>query len=393
MAAEISVERLMAVMRDFDEFGGASIELVAWELGEPPSLLTAAWSRAIADGLLEPAGVDSVFGEPLWRLMPGLTGGERRPDVSVIVPARDAAATLGRTLAALGRQRFGGDFEVIVVDNGSIDGTAAVARAAPDRILVLERARGEGPAAARNAGAAVARAPILAFTDADCEPAEGWLAAGVGALDRADLVQGAVAPPPGASVGPFDRTVWVGGESLYEAASLFVRLSWWERVGGFQELTPGAGHDAPFGEDAWFGWRVRRAGGRAAFCPGARVHHAVFTRGARGFIAERRRLDRFPSLAARIPELRRERFYAGSFLSRRTAALDAALLGCALAVASRRPALGLAAAAPYAALVVARAARWGPRLGPRVAAVEIAADLVGAAALVRGSIAARSLLI
>lgn len=319
------------------------------------------------------------------------------PDVSVIVPARDAAATLGRTLEALRRQRFDGEFEVIVVDNGSLDGTAAVAtsaEAAPGVVgRVVERARGEGPAAARNAGVAVSRAQVLAFTDADCEPVPGWLAAGVGALDRADLVQGAVAPPPGAQLGPFDRTVWVAGESLYEAASLFVRRAWWERVGGFLELAPGAGADAPFGEDAWFGWRVRRAGGRATFCADARVDHAVFPRDARGFIAERRRLARFPLLAARIPELRRERFYAGSFLSRRTAALDAALLGCALAAALRRPSLGIGAAIPYAALVARSAGRWGPRIGPRVAAAEIAGDLVGAAALVRGSVEARSLLI
>jgi hypothetical protein len=68
MIDEISVDQLMVVMRDFDEFGGASIELVAWELGEPPSRLDAAWSRAVAEGMLEPAGVDSVFGEPIWRL-------------------------------------------------------------------------------------------------------------------------------------------------------------------------------------------------------------------------------------------------------------------------------------------------------------------------------------
>jgi hypothetical protein len=68
MGAEISVERLLEVMRDFDEFGGASIELVAWELGSPVSDLSTAWAQAIADGLLEPAGLDSVFGEPLWRL-------------------------------------------------------------------------------------------------------------------------------------------------------------------------------------------------------------------------------------------------------------------------------------------------------------------------------------
>ena len=68
MIDEISVDQLMVVMRDFDEFGGASIELVAWELGAPPSRLDAAWSRAVAEGMLEPAGVDSVFGEPIWRL-------------------------------------------------------------------------------------------------------------------------------------------------------------------------------------------------------------------------------------------------------------------------------------------------------------------------------------
>jgi hypothetical protein len=68
MTAEISLERLMAVMRDFDEFGGASLELVAWELGEPPSRISAAWTKAVDEGVLEPAGVDSVFGEPLWRL-------------------------------------------------------------------------------------------------------------------------------------------------------------------------------------------------------------------------------------------------------------------------------------------------------------------------------------
>jgi glycosyltransferase involved in cell wall biosynthesis len=319
--------------------------------------------------------------------------GGHTPEVSVIIPARDAAATLGRTLAALQGQRFEGDFEVIVVDNGSLDATAAVARAAPLGPRVVERRRGEGPAAARNAGVTVSRAPILAFTDADCEPAPGWLAAGVDALARADLVQGTVAPAAGAHVGPFDRTVWVAGGSLYEAASLFVRRSWWERVGGFQELLAGAGNGAPFGEDAWFGWRVRRAGGRADLCPEARVEHAVFPRDARGFIAERRRFANFPPLAARVPELRRERFFAGSFLSRRTAAFDVALLGCALAAGAGRPRLALTAAIPYAALVAASAGRWGPRLGPRVAAVEVVADFVGAVALVRGSVAARSLLL
>jgi glycosyltransferase involved in cell wall biosynthesis len=305
------------------------------------------------------------------------------PDVSVIVPARDAASTIGATLQALAEQQFGGDYDVIVVDNGSRDETADVARRAGVR--VLQRQRGEGPAAARNAGAQDAQATVLAFTDADCLPAPGWLAAGVRALAGADLVQGPVSPPPGFAAGPFDRTVWVESEGLYETANLFVRREWWECVGGFRELLSSDSEQAPFGEDAWFGWRARRAGARSAFASDALVHHAVLPRPAREFVAERRRLEHFPALAARIPELRTERFYARWFLSKRTAALDAALLGTAASLIARRPALALAAAAPYAVLVAHGAAGWGSRLGPRVAAVSVAADLVGAAALVRGS--------
>src|SRR5205823_3162308 len=65
--------------------------------------------------------------------------------------------------------------EVVVVDDASTDATAATARDAGARVVRLERAG--GPAAARNAGVAATSAPLLAFTDADCEPAPGWLAA------------------------------------------------------------------------------------------------------------------------------------------------------------------------------------------------------------------------
>jgi glycosyltransferase involved in cell wall biosynthesis len=311
--------------------------------------------------------------------------------VSVIVPARDAAATIPDTLAALSAQRFDRPYEVIVVDNGSRDETAQIARRAG--VTVIERQRGEGPAAARNAGAEAAAAPMLAFTDADCRPTPGWLTAGVRALERADLVQGAVTPPVDASFGPFDRTVWVSDEGLYETANLFVRREWWRRVGGFRELFSDDGESAPFGEDAWFGWRARDAGARTAFAPDALVHHAVFPRHAGEFVLDRRRLDRFPALAARVPQLRDRRFFGRWFLSRRTAALDAALAGGAAAVLARRPSMAIAAAAPYAVVVASEAAGWGPRVGPRVALVSMAADLVGATALVRGSLRWRTLVL
>jgi hypothetical protein len=60
--------RVLDVLDDFDSFGGASEELVAWELGIEPSAVTDTWRRAIERGLLAPAARDSIFGEEMWRL-------------------------------------------------------------------------------------------------------------------------------------------------------------------------------------------------------------------------------------------------------------------------------------------------------------------------------------
>lgn len=86
---------------------------------------------------------------------------------SVIVPARNCAAMLRRSLSALGASTLPRDqWELIVVNDGSIDDTAATAAAFADRVLTL--ADGPlGPAAARNRGAEIARGEILVFVDAD----------------------------------------------------------------------------------------------------------------------------------------------------------------------------------------------------------------------------------
>lgn len=96
------------------------------------------------------------------------------PRVSVVVPARDAATTLGECLRALAAQTLAAkDYEVIVVvDRDSADGSAAIARAAGVRVLVSARS---GAAAARNTGVAAARGEWIAFTDADCVPSRTWL--------------------------------------------------------------------------------------------------------------------------------------------------------------------------------------------------------------------------
>lgn len=303
--------------------------------------------------------------------------------ISVVVPARNAAATLPHTLAALAAQRIDTTVDLVVVDDASTDATPALVEAAGARLVRQERSL--GPAAARNAGVAVSAGDALAFTDADCRPAPDWLARGLAALSRADLVQGTVRPVPDAPLGPFDRTLWVTrATGLFESANLFVTRALFERVGGFPG---GLAHEAgkEMGEDVAFGWAAVRAGARTAFAADAIVHHEVFARGARGFVAEYERRRFFPPLTRRVPELRDAFLYRRFFLNRRTAAFDLAVAGAATATVTRRPA-ALLAAAPYARLV-----RWQLRAeGGRVTAAHVAADAVGAAALLRGSLAART---
>ena len=94
--------------------------------------------------------------------------GSERPEVSAIIPARNAAATLDAALDSL-RVQTAPDWEAIVVDDGSTDGTAAVAhaQASRDPRVRLLRAEAGGASAARNAGIAAARGRRLLFLDAD----------------------------------------------------------------------------------------------------------------------------------------------------------------------------------------------------------------------------------
>lgn len=305
-----------------------------------------------------------------------------------MIPARNAAATIAGTLDALASQDLDGDYEVIVVDNGSTDETAAMAESAG---VTVVRQGQERPGVARNRGVATATAPSIAFTDADCVPDPGWLRAGLAALERADLVQGLVVADPHTPRHPFDRTVEVAGPTaLFETANLFVSRDVFERAGGFSDWAAAAINE-PFGEDAVFGWDARRSGARFAFEAGARVAHAVFARGPAGYVAERRRFAFFPALIARVPELRREFLFARTFLTRRSARFDLAVAGVALAVARRSP-VPLIATGPYARWLWRRSRSHGPN-APLVAATEVAADGVGLAALVKGSVRHRSVVL
>jgi glycosyltransferase involved in cell wall biosynthesis len=114
--------------------------------------------------------------------------------VSVVVPVLDAAETLGAQLDALSQQDHDGDWEVIVADNGSTDGSREVAKSRlkelPNGRLIDASQQGRGPNFARNAGAREAKGDFLAFCDADDIASPGWLSALVEAAKDADVVAG-----------------------------------------------------------------------------------------------------------------------------------------------------------------------------------------------------------
>ena len=99
-------------------------------------------------------------------------------DISVVIPCRDGAATLGRQLDALLAQDTSAVFEVIIADNGSVDATAELVKAyaAKDaRVRVVDASRGSGANAARNDGITAAHGEFILLSDADDLVHPGWI--------------------------------------------------------------------------------------------------------------------------------------------------------------------------------------------------------------------------
>ena len=106
------------------------------------------------------------------------------PKVSVVVATYNGARTLETCLKSLARLNYP-DYEVIVVDDGSADATADIARKFPEVRYVHQE--NKGLSAARNAGIAAAAGHVVAFTDDDCRPDEDWLYYLVGDLVRSEF--------------------------------------------------------------------------------------------------------------------------------------------------------------------------------------------------------------
>lgn len=297
------------------------------------------------------------------------------PEISVVVPAHRAAGVLPSCLEALRGQSLAPErFEVIVVDTGA-DEAESLVRSTP---FTYVRDARLGPAAKRNTGVARAQAPVLAFTDPDCEPEPSWLEAGLEAVERgAELVQGPILPPPGQPTSDFGHHIFVDGPSpLFEAANIFYRRSLFDRLGGFPEHLHGRLGEH-FGEDTLLGVLARRDGARVAFSADAVVRHRAFEPDLLRHLREQWRLRHFPYLVGEAPELR-QAMTLGLFLDPGRALVWPAIAGLLM----RRARLAL----PYLGGVAARLPAADPRRALRNVPLYFLSDLVGAAALAWGSI-------
>ncbi|HEU4978361.1 MAG TPA: glycosyltransferase [Solirubrobacteraceae bacterium] len=311
------------------------------------------------------------------------------PVISVVVPTRSRARRLGALLRSLVAQELGEPFEIVVVADGATAAVEQVLAGFGDAVRVVRLEPGRGPAAARNAGWRAARAPLIAFTDDDCEAPPGWVAAlreAVQAAPEGAVVQGRVEPLPRerGSIGAFARTLRVERAGPYfQTANILYPRALLERLDGFDEAFP-----APAGEDTDLGWRAREAGAPVVFAEDALVWHAVHELGARGLVRDAPRWGSAVRLVKRHPGLRAH-FTHRVFWKPAHERLLLAAAGVALAPRTRG--VSLAAAAPY--VLVHRGEHPSRADHLRALPAHLAVDVAEVAAMARGSIAARTLLL
>jgi glycosyltransferase involved in cell wall biosynthesis len=204
---------------------------------------------------------------------------------SVVIPTYNRKATLRQTLAALSAQAHA-DYELIVIDDGSTDGTRELVAAQFPHVRYLQQPQG-GPASARNAGIRVAKGEVIAFTDDDCVPPRDWLTILADGYDRF---------PSAAGVGGYleaPETV-LKRETLARYETFMARTVYGvnecEQFAGFSSPAGGTnnlsyrrpvlelvrGFDETFryaaGEDADLKWRICELGYNLLFIPVKMTH-------------------------------------------------------------------------------------------------------------------------
>ncbi|MBF0342824.1 MAG: glycosyltransferase [Nitrospirae bacterium] len=196
---------------------------------------------------------------------------------SVIIPAYNAGATIGRCVEAVLNQTFKmNDYEVIVVDDGSEDETVKLLAGLPVKLC---RQANRGPASARNHGAREASGNILLFTDSDCVCEQTWIEEMVRPFEDPNIaaVKGVYKNSQDSLTSRFaqiefeERYEIMSGASTIDMIDTYcaaIRRDVFVRVGGFDE-----GFHSANNEDTDLSYRLSLAGYRMIFNPHAVVSH------------------------------------------------------------------------------------------------------------------------
>jgi len=327
------------------------------------------------------------------------------PRVSVVVATHQRRELLGLLLESLEAQEgmAPGEMEVVVVDDGSSDGTWEFLQerqnSVPFPLHPVRRSTAGGPATARNEGWRAAAADLILFTDDDCRPAAGWVRTLLGVLEAdpdIGLVQGRTEPrrEEWEGSGPFARTLLVVDEDGYYATcNMGYRRAWLEELDGFDEQ-----FRQPYGEDTDLAWRAIKAGAGTRFEPAALVHHAVIPSSWPAHVRDRRRRQWIVLTTQRHPELRSRFHHRYWYEASHPRALLAAagLLGAAAGVVSGRPlaAAGAVLVAPYVRYrLVERRLPSRPVNQPAAIALALVADLFEVGVMARASARYRTLVL
>jgi glycosyltransferase involved in cell wall biosynthesis len=199
-------------------------------------------------------------------------------ELSVVIPFKDAARSFRDQLEALAAQGFEGEWEVVLVDNGSRDEPRSIGESFADRLnLRIFDARDRPRAVyATNVGVRHSSGKKLIFVDADDVIAPGYIAAIAAALDRHDFVTSAfdhvalnaewlhTAHGP-VCRDPEDPLFVQSGVLPFAGGSIGISRSVFEAVGGFPENFPRM-------QDIAFSWEVQFAGTRLHYVPEALYH-------------------------------------------------------------------------------------------------------------------------
>jgi len=191
------------------------------------------------------------------------------PGISVVIPARNEEDYIAAALDAVFAQDPPPD-EVIVVDNGSTDRTAEIAREKGARVITEPQ---KGVHRARQAGLLAARNPIVAQTDADTRVLPGWIASIQGAFEDPQVV---------ATYGPVElyEAPWLDRWLARYLFPAFLRLS---ALLGQPNLNGAnhavrrdaalavGGYDRPYAEEVHLARKLVAAGGKIVYQPGQRV--------------------------------------------------------------------------------------------------------------------------